>query len=89
MLYEEMKVSDPHCEALAYAAYYGIPAALFYITGVIGMLIASVNRIKTNGIPQKTASMAAAGYFISSFVGVGMFYTLPFFFIFLGLSQKR
>lgn len=89
MLYEAMKVSDPHCEPLAYAAYYGIPAALVYMTGVTGVIITSIRRMDTNGVCQKAACMAAAGYFISSFVGVGMFYTLPFFFIFLGLAVKR
>ena len=89
MLYEAMKVSDPHCEALAYAAYYGIPAALLYVAGVIGVIVTSIRRIDSNGVQQKAACMAAAGYFISSFVGVGMFYTLPFFFIFLGFSLKR
>ena len=89
MLYEAMKVSDPHCEPLAYAAYYGLPAALLYISGVVGVIITSIRRMGSNSVQQKAACMAAAGYFISSFVGVGMFYTLPFFFIFLGLSLKR
>ena len=89
MLYEAMQVSDPHCEPLAYAAYYGIPAALLYLAGVVGVIVTSIRRMDTNGVQQKAACMAAAGYFISSFVGVGMFYTLPFFFIFLGLSLKR
>lgn len=86
MLYEAMKVSDPHCETLAYAAYYGIPAALLYVAGVTGVIITSLRRTDSNSVQEKAACMAAAGYFISSFVGVGMFYTLPFFFIMLGLS---
>jgi O-antigen ligase len=89
MLYEAMQVSDPHCEALAYAAYYGIPAALLYMAGAIGVIATSISRMNKNGVVQKAACMAAAGYFISSFVGVGMFYTLPFFFIFLGLSLRH
>ena len=89
MLYEAMKVSNPHCEVLTYAAYYGIPAAILYLTGVVAVLITGIRRMDSNGVQQKAACMAATGYFISSFVGVGMFYTLPFFFIFLGLSQKR
>jgi len=88
-LYEAMGVSDPHCEPLAYAAYYGIPAALLYMAGVIGVIATSISRMNKNGVTQKAACMAAAGYFISSFVGVGMFYTLPFFFILLGLSVKQ
>lgn len=89
MLYEAMKVSDPHCEVLAYAAYYGIPAACMYVAGVTGVIITGIRRMDSSGVQQKAACMAAAGYFISSFVGVGMFYTLPFLFIFLGLSAKR
>lgn len=89
MLYEAMKVSDPHCESLAYAAYYGIPAALLYIAGVIGIIFSNIRRIESGSVHQKAACMAAAGYFISSFVGVGMFYTLPFFFIFLGLAARH
>lgn len=89
MLYEAMKVSDPHCEFLAYAAYYGIPAALLYIAGVIGVIINNLRRTGSGSVHQKAACMAAAGYFISSFVGVGMFYTLPFFFIFLGLAARH
>ncbi len=89
MLYDAMKVSNPHCEALTYAAYYGIPAALLYMAGAIAVIVTCIRRTSTNGAHQKASCMAAAGYFISSFVGVGMFYTLPFFFIFLGLSLKR
>lgn len=89
MLYEAMKVSDPHCEPLAYAAYYGIPAALLYMAGVIGVILSNIRRTESRSMYQKAACMAAAGYFISSFVGVGMFYTLPFLFIFLGLAARH
>ena len=89
MLYEAMAISNPHSEVLTYAAYYGIPAAILYATGVVSVLLVSISRIKTNKATQKAACMAAAGYLLSSFTGVGMFYTLPFFFIFLGLSLKR
>lgn len=89
MLYDAMKVSNPHCEVLTYAAYYGIPAAILYTAGVVAVIGASIRRISTNDAQQKAACMAAAGYFVSSFVGVGMFYTLPFFFMFLGLSLKQ
>jgi len=72
---------------LSYAAFYGIPAALFYTAGVLGVIGSTAIDSSTN-VPHKAACMAAAGYFISSFTGVGMFYTLPFFFIFLGLSSR-
>lgn len=88
MLYEAMKVSDPHSELLGYAAAYGIPAALLYVAGVASVIIRSIQRSGTNGAAQKAACMAATGYFLSSLVGVGMFYTLPFFFILLGLANK-
>lgn len=87
MLYEAMGVSNAHSEVLSYAAFYGIPAAIFYTAGVLGVIGSTAIDSSTNA-PHKAACMAAAGYFISSFTGVGMFYTLPFFFIFLGLSSR-
>ena len=100
-LYSEMAISNPHNEVLTYAAYYGIPAAIFYTLGTISALFSGINaRTGKSNIQYKhsasethkshvnpVACMAAAGYFISSMTGVAMFYTVPFFFIFLGLTM--
>jgi O-antigen ligase len=82
-------VSNPHCEPLTYAAFFGIPAALFYIAGCVTAIVkglrSSNNKSKTANC-STIAAYAAAAYFISSLFGVAMFYTAPFFFILLGIS---
>ena len=75
---------NPHNEILNYAGQFGIPAACLYVAGVISTLVHAVNN--HTSAAQKDAFMAASGYFISSMFGVPMFYTLPFFFIFLGIA---
>ena len=77
--------SSAHNELLTYAAFFGIPAAVFYCSGVLASLWCSMRkRISCSG--HLPFLMASAGYFISSLVGVSMFYTTPFFFIFLGCA---
>lgn len=91
ILMDSLGRANPHNEILSYASQFGIPAALFYTAGVVLMLFTSARALITdNNSPtygtHLPAFLAALGYFISSFFGVPMFYTLPFFFIFLGMS---
>ena len=76
--------ANPHNEVMTYAAYYGIPAAAMYSSGA---MITIIRGLGTGEHASATASCAAAAYFISSMFGVLMFYTAPFFFVLLGLSQ--
>lgn len=80
---------DAHCEPLTYAAYYGIPGALLYLAGVIA---AAVKYFKDRqNLPSycKAAFLGASAYFISSLVGVAMFNTAPFFYIFMGMATEE
>ena len=86
-MYAETAISNPHNEILTYAAYYGIPAAVFYTYGVLAALAGRLLSYDSD-MTGKIACMAAAGYFISAITGVVMFYTTPFFFAFMGLSIK-
>ena len=79
---------NPHCELLSYAAYFGIPAAAAYTLGMLAVLARFFRRSVLCDPASASAGMAACGYFISSLFGVPMFYTAPFFFIFLGLSLR-
>jgi O-antigen ligase len=88
-MYEATGRSNPHSELLTYAAYYGIPAAIAYFAGVVSIFIRAIRRYGNLQPAQKAACMAAAGYFISSFTGVAMFYLTPFFFIFLGYTGGK
>ena len=89
-LFSETAISNPHNEILTYAAYYGIPAAAVYVLGVLSVVTTCIKRHSDKRISKEPstmiACMAATGYFISSITGVAMFYTAPFFFIFLGLA---
>ena len=87
-LFAATERSNPHNEILTYAAYYGTPAAACYLLGVIAVFIGCFRRKKTLSAAARLACMAAAGYFISSITGVAMFYTAPFFFIFLGMTAE-
>lgn len=84
-LYELTKIPNPHNELLTYAAYFGIPAAILYFTGV---LVKMLRPLKASDLfsANTTAAFAALGYFVSSMFGVAMFYTTPLFFVMLGLS---
>ena len=94
VLMDSLGRANPHNEVLAYAAQFGIPAAVFYTLSIIALLtrpfLKHKNAETKNGVSMDGSCcaglLAAFGYFISSLFGVTMFYTLPFFFIFLGLS---
>ena len=121
ILYDELGRANPHNEILSYASQFGIPAACFYVIGVVSTLISSfkpgngasslkpgsdasslkpgsyasslkpgsnASSLKPSDEVSTASLFAALGYFISSLFGVPMFYTLPFFFIFLGLSVR-
>lgn len=88
-LFDATGIGDAHCEPLTYAAYYGVPGALFYLAGVIA---AAVKYFKDrHNLPSycRSAFLGAAAYFISSLVGVPMFNTMPFFFIFMGMAAEE
>ena len=78
--------ANPHNELLTYAAFYGIPAALFYVLGLVAIFVCWIRRKIWTDPVSIAAALAAFGYFLSSLFGVPMFYTAPFFFVFLGLS---
>lgn len=88
-LMEATGEGDAHCEPLTYAAYYGIPGALLYLAGV-GATAVRYFRNRHNVQPYcRIAFLGAAAYFISSLVGVPIFNTAPFFFIFMGMSAEE
>lgn len=88
-LMEATGIGDAHCEPLTYAAYYGIPGALLYLTGV-GAAAVRYFRNRHNLPPYcRIAFLGAAAYFISSLVGIPIFNTAPFFFIFMGMSAEE
>lgn len=84
---EETGMGDAHCEPLTFAEYYGIPGAILYLCGVAASAVSYFRH--RDGLPSycKVAFLAAAAYFLSSLVGVPMFNTAPFFYVFIGMSS--
>lgn len=88
-LYDATENDRSHNEYLQYTAFFGIPAGIVYILGIISVYINALkNKTKLNGM-HIAALTAAFSYFASAFFGNTMFYTAPFVFIFLGLGFFR
>lgn len=75
-----------HNEYLQYTAFFGIPAAISYVVGVFCVFLAGLKQ-KTKLDPEMLIALSADfGYCVSAFFGNTMFYTAPYFFMFLGLG---
>lgn len=75
----------PHNEIIQFAASLGIPAALFYISAMFVYFWSMIrNRKSLDGGSIGCVGVILA-YLISSMFGNTMFYTTPYYFLFLGL----
>ncbi|MBQ6439420.1 MAG: O-antigen ligase family protein [Mogibacterium sp.] len=95
LLMKDTGRANAHCELLSYAAFFGIPAALSYLGAILSLITTNFKRHfienrdnKNTSLSSNAACIAAAGYFFSSFFGVTIFYTVPFFFIFMGIAAS-
>ena len=75
----------PHNELLQYAAFTGIPGLLLYLGFLISLFRSRWKKIKSCSPETLAAALCVVGYFASSMFGNTMFYTVPFYFMFLGL----
>ena len=78
----------PHNEYLQWAAFFGIPAALLYLAALCVIMFGMFPRIGKADIISLACFIASAGYIASAFFGNTMYYTAPFFFIFLGMTCR-
>jgi O-antigen ligase len=76
----------PHNEFLQYAAFYGIPAAVLYICGIMSVFLKAYRHRATLDASSLICLIAAFAYLFSSLFGNTMFYTAPFLFLFLGMG---
>ena len=79
----------PHNEYLQWAAFFGIPAAILYLAGLCVIMFGMFPRIRKIDSVSFACFVASAGYIASAFVGNTMYYTAPFFFIFMGMTCKE
>ena len=86
MLNQECEIDRTHCEYLQYAAFYGIPTALVYITALVSIFRKAWKQVKELPPVSIAALLTGAAYLISAAFGNTMFYTAPYLFIMLGLG---
>lgn len=79
----------PHNEFLQWAAFFGIPALLLYFAALCIIMFGLFPRLKNLDTVSMTCFIASAGYIASSMFGNTMYYTAPFFFIFLGMICRN
>ncbi len=84
----ETHADKAHNEYLENMAYYGIPAGLMYLFGLMSVYIKAL--IKRKSIDNTTiiCLAGALAYIGSALVGNSFIFTAPFFFIFLGLANN-
>ena len=82
-------VGTPHNEILQYSEFFGIPAMLMYLSAVITVFITILKHSKIFDSMTLVCFCVSVGYFVSSMFGVAIYYTTPFFYIFLGLTYAE
>ena len=75
----------PHNEYLQYAAFWGIPSLIFYLSGCGISLVHSLRNAFFDSDEIFACAIASVGYLASAFFGNTMYYTTPFFFVLLGI----
>lgn len=86
--YEPGYVDESHNEFIQIAAEHGIPACLFYMAGLIALLIRKIKNLKKEDDYTIALGSIVFAYIISSLFGVMMFYTAVFYYTFLGMVSK-
>ncbi len=84
----ETHTDKAHNEYLENMAYFGIPAGLLYLGGLISVYIKALKRRKVIDAATVCCLAGALGYIGSALVGNSFIFTSPFFFIFLGLANN-
>lgn len=75
-----------HNEFLQYTVFFGIPAGIMYVCGIMSTYLKALKYKHRLDIYSISSLTAAFGYLVSSFFGISKFYTAPFLFIFLGFG---
>lgn len=78
----------PHNEYLQYAASFGLPALLIYVSAYVVMFVKAIKNIKKLSYTTLVCLFAIGGYLISAFFGVTMPHVLPFMTLILGLAIR-
>ena len=78
----------PHNEYLQQMLFFGIPAGLLYIWGILEVYLHGLRNKLHLDAPTLVALIAAFGYIVSAFFGNTTYYVSPMFFCILGLGYR-
>jgi len=78
-------IDRPHNEYLQMAAFHGIPALCMYVGALIALFIYCIKNIKELSSEFIIIGGMIFAYCFSAFFGNTMYYTTPYFLIFLGI----
>lgn len=81
----EKGAGRPHNEYLQYTLYLGLPGIICYLSALILIFAKCCKQIKQISSMQMIAGGCVLTYLISACFGNTMFYTTPYFWMFLGL----
>ena len=84
----ECQYFSPHNDLVLIVASMGFPAVYFYLSGLTAHLRGFFRYVKGMTILDVTMYAVVGSYLISSFVGTSMYYTTPYYFLFLGFSYS-
>ncbi len=76
----------PHNEILQYAAFFGVPAAVMYVGGVLAVYLKGLKNRAHLDAYAVAALVAAFGYLVSSMFGNTTHYITPYLFMLLGMG---
>lgn len=79
----------PHNEYMQYALFYGVPAAILYTLGCLGVYIRGWRLRARLDNATLAALCAAFGYLCGAFFGITVYNTAAYLFIMLGLGYVR
>ena len=85
-LFQMVGINAVHSEYLQYAADYGIPVALIYISGLVCIFIRAWKNRRTMDEMSIACLVASFAYIVSAMFGNNISYVGPFYYIFLGLA---
>ncbi|MBR5372810.1 MAG: O-antigen ligase family protein [Oscillospiraceae bacterium] len=82
-------IGTPHNELLQYAEAFGIPTTLLYFASVVSIFVIILRHNRKFSKETLICFCMAVCYFVSSMVGVAIYYTTPFFYILLGMTYAE
>lgn len=78
-----------HCEPLQYAVNFGIPVTVLHAAAIAVVMVETFIKKKKLSKMTLLCFCCTFSYIISAMFGVAIFYTTPFFYIFLGLTYAE